>query len=102
MLGSGVHLIWRQDRAGQGRAGARRGQEGPGGARGGRGGGPGGARELRGRSESKKRKNENFGQVPPRNGLEPPRSLKSARWRLPGAPWGRPFEGGPNGQRPPQ
>ena len=24
-----------------------------------------------------------FGQVPPRNGLEPPRSLKSARWRLP-------------------
>ena len=82
----------------------RGGRAGLGGARGGQGGpgGPGGARRGRelkkGRSESKMPKNENFGQVPPRNGLEPPRSLKSARWRLPGAPWGRPFEGGPNGQ----
>ena len=42
---------------------------------------------------------KNFGEVPPKNGLQPPRSLKSALWRLPGAPWGRPFEGGPNGQR---
>ena len=75
-----------QGRAGQGRAergprmGARKNREPrerPGGARAGPGRGQGGA------------KKKNFGQ-----------SLKSARWRLPGARWGRPFEGGPNGQRP--
>ena len=52
------------------------GQGGPGGGQGYRGwGGP------RQRAKSPK-------EVPPRNGLEPPRSLKSARWRLPGPPGG--------------
>ena len=34
----------------------------------------------------------------PQTGREPPRSLKSARWRLPKFPCGAPFPGGPKGQ----
>ena len=66
-----------------------------------------------GRSEQNSRVGEargvaNFAKWPPRTGLEPPRSLKSARWRLRGRPWRVPFfffffwggGGRQNGRRP--
>ena len=93
-----------QGRAGQGRAGAgRAGQgragragEGPAGAQ----GGPGAARGRVPRFKGKRAKIANFGQVPPRTGLEPPRSLKSARKRLSGAPCRALFLGGPKNGSP--
>ena len=78
--GSQAERAVRQGQGGQGRAGQERGRR----RVGGRAGGP----------EAQKRQRRSRGGQKRRSPLPLPR-LKSARKRLPGAPWGAPFLGGP-------